>query len=299
MSEPERSVSAETVAISRAYHQIMDQDPRVLEDPLALRIVGPGAERWMHENLALFGLERMRRMRGMVTIRSRLCEDELKAAIARGTTQYVLLGAGLDTFAYRSPQYADRLTVYEVDQPGTQQWKLERLREGGIDVPANVRFVAADFNQRTLAEVLEANGFDRHQPAFFAWLGVSYYLPRESVLSTLEYIAGQDATTQVVFDFAVDIEAVPAEFRHLYAELRGYMRSAAEPWRTWFVPASLIAELRGLGFTDILHLDAAEAQRRYLDGRSDGLLPGPLVGLMSARRGASAKNSSSRERTEG
>jgi methyltransferase (TIGR00027 family) len=281
--EGERSASAEMVAVMRAAHQVLDAEPLILTDPLALRIIGARGRRWLDANRALFGVEHIRRIRGMVAIRSRVCEDELRRAIERGTRQYVVLGAGLDTFAYRTPELAGRLTVFEVDQPATQLWKRERLREAGLSPPADLRFVATDFNEGTLGAALAAAGFDRGAPAFFAWLGVSYYLPRESILETLRFIAGQSAASEVVFDFALEESAVPADFLHLYRQLRGQMERSSEPWQTWFTPADLLDRLRALGFTTIELLDAGALRERFLAGRGDDLLPGPLMGLVVAR----------------
>lgn len=278
-----RSQSAETVAVFRAAHQLIDEEPLILRDPLALRIVGEQGERWVRENRALLDTERLRRVRGMVTVRSRVCEDALRRAVERGTRQYVVLGAGLDTFAYRSPELADRLTVFEVDQPATQAWKLARLREGGIDTPGNVRFVPVDFNEGTLAAGLAAAGFDRSAPAFFAWLGVSYYLPRDSVFAMLGFIGAQGGEGEVVFDYAVGESGVPENMRHLYHLQRHHMSTAPEPWQTRFEPDDLLAMLKSLGFTEIEHLDYVATHARFLAGRRDGLLPGPLVALVAAR----------------
>jgi methyltransferase (TIGR00027 family) len=271
------------VAVMRAAHQLLDAEPLILADPLALPIIGARGRRWLDANRALLGIEHMRRIRGMVVIRSRVCEDELRRAIDAGTRQYVVLGAGLDTFAYRTPELAGRLTVFEVDQPATQRWKRERLREAGLAPPADLRFVAVDFNEGTLGRALAEAGFARAAPAFFAWLGVSYYLPRQSIVETLRFIAGQTAASAVVFDFALEESAVPADFLHLYRQLRGQMQHSPEPWQTWLTPGELLDTLRALGFTAVELLDAGALRERFLAGRGDDLLPGPLMGLVVAR----------------
>lgn len=273
------------VAVMRAAHQVIDAQPLIHADPLAMRIIGARGRRWFDENQAYLHVEYVRRIRGMATIRSRVCEDELGLAVARGTAQYVVLGAGLDTFAYRARELARRLTVFEVDQPATQQWKLERLREAGIEIPENLRFVPVDFNAGTLAASLASAGFDRAAPAFFAWLGVSYYLPRESILEMLRFIAGQGVASQVVFDVALEESAVPAEFLHLYRELRSSMARSAEPWQTWFTPEDILGTLSELGFADVTLLHAQALKERFLAGRDDDLLPGPLMALIIARKG--------------
>jgi methyltransferase (TIGR00027 family) len=279
---------AERVAIARAVHQFMDS-PLVFPDPLARPIIGATAERWMQENLDLFATEGMRRTRGVVTIRSRFTEDELARFMAPGgAVQYVILGAGLDTFAYRRTDLADRVTVFEVDQPATQRWKAERLAEAGIAMPPNLRLVPLDFNDRTLAEGLTGAGFRRDVPAFFSWLGVVYYLQREAILATLRFIAGQSAAVRIVFDFAVAESALPAQYKHLFRQFDAYNRTAAERWQTWFTPEEIKDELRACGLTEIIHLDAPMVTSRYLANRADGLITGPLVGLISACRPAAS-----------
>lgn len=279
------SLMAERVTIARAVHQFVDAPPLVFPDPLARSIIGSTGERWMRENLSLFGTEGMRRTRGVVVARSRFTEDELAQFMAPGEpVQYVILGAGLDTFAYRRADLAGGVTVFEVDQPATQRWKAERLAEAKITVPPNLHFVPVDFTESTLERGLEAAGFRRDTPAFFSWLGVIYYLPRDSIIETLRFIAGQRAATRVVLDFAVAEAALPDRYKHLFREFNAYNRTAAERWQTWFTPEEIGNELRGLGLAEIQHLDAPRVTSRYLSNRSDGLITGPLVGLISASR---------------
>ena len=268
----------------RAVHQFMDEQPLIFPDPLALPIIGSAGECWMRDNMAMFRVEGLVRARSSVVIRSRYTEEELTRAVAGGTTQYVVLGAGLDTFAYRRADLADRLTVYEVDQRDTQQWKVERLAEARIAIPANLRFVPVNFNERTLSEGLAEAGFRRDAPALFSWLGVVYYLPRESVIETLRFIAGQQAASQVIFDFAVAESAVLPQHKHLFREFMQYtLTAAAERWtNTWFTPDEIKAVLRGCGFADIAHLDSDTVADRYLNDPTDGLLVSPLVNLISA-----------------
>jgi methyltransferase (TIGR00027 family) len=275
---------AESVAISRAVHQFLDEPPLVFDDPLAVRILGAAADRAMRRDLEMRKTEGLRRARGAIVIRSRFAEDELQRAIDGGATQYVILGAGLDTFAYRRADLAGRLTLYEVDQPATQQWKQERLAEAGIEAPPHLRFVPLDFNTQSLDDGLAGAGFRRDQPVFFSWLGVSYYLPLDAVRATLRFVAGQQAPSALVFDYAVAESAVPPRYRHMLPPFLAYLATTSEPWQTWFVPEELTNELRGMGFTHIAHLDADQSTARYLAGRMDGLLPSPLVGLISAQR---------------
>lgn len=273
---------AERVAVARAMHQLVDSRPLIFEDPLALPIIGAAGGRILRENASNYPIEGLLRARSSITARSRFTEEELTRAMAGGVRQYVILGAGLDTFAYRRTDLRDRLTVYEVDQPATQRWKLERLAEARIEVPGNVRFVPVDFNERTLADGLADAGFDRDRPSFFSWLGVIYYLPPDAIEATLRFMAGQPAPSGVVFDFAVAPSTVAVEHRGLLQSFLEFNRTASERWQTWFEPTEIRTLLKSCGFREINHLGYAEVERRYLAGRPDGLLPSPLVELISA-----------------
>jgi methyltransferase (TIGR00027 family) len=277
------STTAEGVALARAAHQLIDAQPPIFADALALRIIGPSGEARLRDTRAMYDIEGMRRARASISIRSRFTEEELARAIGEGTRQYVILGAGLDTFAYRRTDIADRLTVYEVDQPDTQRWKQERLADAGIPVPANVRFVPTDFNDRGLEHSLAASGFQRDLPALFSWLGVLYYLPRPSIVESLRFVAGQKPPGRVVFDFALAESSIAPGHEQLLREFTDYNRDRSERWRTWFTPEEMRSLLEECGFREIVHLDYEAITRRYLDGRADGLLPSPLVELISAR----------------
>ncbi len=280
----ERSATAEGVALTRAAHQVMDAEPLIFRDPLALKIIGPSGEAQMHQNAAFYATEGLRRARASVTIRSRFAEEELERAVAAGTRQYVILGAGLDTFAYRRTDLSDRLEVYEVDQPATQEWKKTRLAEERIGVPPNLHFVPVDFNHGTLGPALAEAGFRRDIPALFSWLGVVYYLPHSSIRETLRFIAGQQAASGVVFDFAIPESTVAPHHQKLLREFMDFNRGRSERWQSWFTPEEMKALLRECGFSEITYLGHETIASRYLGDREDGLLPSPLVELISARK---------------
>jgi methyltransferase (TIGR00027 family) len=176
--------------------------------------------------------------------------------------QVVILGAGLDTFAYRSP-YSD-LSIFEVDRPATQAWKRRRLTEAGIDIPATLTFVPVDFETDELAAELEATGFIRADPAVFVWLGVVYYLTQNSVGRTLEYIAGQAQPTEVIFDYLQPADTDEERAQMAMREKR--VAAAGEPWFSYFTPAEVAAQLGALGFTDIEDRSAARLIDGYLNG---------------------------------
>jgi methyltransferase (TIGR00027 family) len=267
--------------MSRAAHQLLDH-PRVLEDPVALRIVGAaGAAEIRARTLRLNG-SLARFLRAFVVARSRLAEDVLRANVERGVRQYVVLGAGLDTFAYRNPFPPERLQVFEVDHPATQAWKRSRLLEGGIALPESLRFVPVDFETDSLAERLTASGLRPDAPAFFSWLGVSMYLTRQAVRGTLCYVASLPRGSGIVFDYAVPPATLSLVRRLVIGAVRRHVAAIGEPWKTFFEPQALAAGLAALGFTQLEDLGPDELNARFFKQRSDGLRTGRLGRIVCA-----------------
>ena len=258
------SKTALGVAIRRAAHQLADKPP-VLDDPIALRLVGEGYPRLMERALHPVG----RDFRGFMAARSRYAEDRLAEAVAHGVTQYVVLGAGLDTFAYRNPFPA--LRVFEVDFPATQVWKRTMLEQAAIALPSNLVFVALDFEHQTLAEGLLQAGLDFQKPAFFGWLGVVPYLTLAAFRSTASVVAQTPAGSAVTFDYAVDPETLSSIGRVAFDRLAERVAAAGEPFRLFFTPETLDAELRRAGFHRIEQVDSARLNDLYFNNRADGL----------------------------
>ncbi len=202
-------------------------------------------------------------------MRSRFAEDCLAEAHARGVRQYVLLGAGLDTFAYRAG--LPGLTVFEVDHPATQAWKRARLAKVGIAVPGSVVYVPVDFEREWTSGGLAHAGFDAARPAFLAWLGVTPYLGREAVIETLGFVAGLSSGSEIVFDYSERADGGDVAHRQAHEALAARVAAVGEPFRSAFEPAALMAEMRRLGFSDVEDLAAEALNSRYLQGRSDGL----------------------------
>jgi len=277
MQEGKFSRTAQRVAIRRAAHQLLDQ-PRVLDDPLALRIIGSDAEEALRsdpkEDHAF-----SRAFRAFMAARSRYAEDELTRAVAHGVTQYVVLGAGLDTFAYRNPHPG--LRVFEVDHPDTQAWKREQLQTAGIAIPPSLTFVPIDFEQQTLANGLAQPGFNANTAAFFSWLGVTPYLTREACMTTLAFIAKLPAGSGVVFDFAVDPALLNPGQRQALDALSKRVARYGEPLQLFFDPATLQDELKRLGFRRTEFLQGKELNARYFKDRKDGLLVRGGVGHLT------------------
>ena len=275
------SLMAEGTALFRAAHQIIDDDPKILSDPLALTILGTTAEE-IEADRDRLSRPYLVQARTLTVMRSRYTEDQLTTSMSRGVTQYVVLGAGLDTSPYRGSHLAGPLSIYEIDHPDTQRWKLECLGKACIETPGNLKHVAIDFERETLADGLARSGFDRDQPTFFSWLGVMYYLRRESALSTFRYIADLPAGSQVVLDFMLDDASLDEARRESVRKASEYVESIGEPWLTRYSATELEKVLRDIGFNQVTYFSNELATDRYLAGRSDDLSLDPLIQMMSA-----------------
>lgn len=276
------SRTALRVATRRAAHQVLDQ-PRVLEDPVALKIIGAEQAAAITANPRVYDNRFSRYLRAFLAARSRIAEDALAEAVARGVTQYVILGAGLDTFAYRNPHPAGTLRVFEVDHPATQAWKLEQLKRAGIAIPEGLTFVPVDFETQTLSERLRESGFRADSPAFFSWLGVTMYLDRGTVMSTLRWIASTPKGGGVVFDYFIAASSLGFIQRLVLGFVARRVAAIGEPWRTRFDPPELVRELQTMGFAQVENLSGREINARYFASRTDGLTVGDVAGVISAR----------------
>ena len=261
MEPGQPSRTAMGAAAHRAAHQVLEGG-RIFSDPLALRILGADAEAAVH---AARRNPARTRLRLFIALRSRLAEEAVERAFARGLRQLVVLGAGLDTYAYRNPLGED-LRVFEVDHPSTQAWKRRRLAEAGIPAPGNLAYVPVDFEREGLMERLAQAGFAPARPSFFTWLGVVPYLSEAAVFATLAAIAALPGGAQVVFDYGN-----PAgEGRDAYAadreDLARRVESAGEPLESHFETGELHARLAALGFGSIEDLGPAAMRRRFLPG---------------------------------
>jgi methyltransferase (TIGR00027 family) len=275
------SRTAWRVAIRRAAHQVLDH-PRVFDDPLALPILGlgdNGRQLFLEDEKEQTRFARS--MRAFMAVRSRVAEEELSAAVDRGVTQYVVLGAGLDTFACRSP-FGDRLQVFELDHPATQAWKRDQLRSAGIREPAWLRFVPVDFEQQTAFDALVGAGLDLSRPAWFSWLGVTMYLESSTVWPVLRSIAALPAASGVVFDYAVPPEILGPRARAVFDDLAERVARAGEPWMTFFEPHALGTALLSAGFSSVRDRGRDEMNVAYFNDREDDLRVGGVVRLLTA-----------------
>jgi len=282
MQEAKPSRTAMRVAMRRAAHQLIDV-PKVLDDPIALKILGPDARERLQGGEGTGSDRLSRALRAFMAARSRFAEDELARAIGRGVTQYVVLGAGLDTFAYRNPHGEDSLRVFEVDYPATQEWKRGQLAAAAIAIPSSVTFAPVDFERQTLAEGLRDAGFDQGKPTFFSWLGVTMYLTEDAIAATLGFVASTPRGGGIVFDYAVPRESLGFVGRMALDAIARRVAASGEPFRTFFDPKELAQRLKQMGFRSAEDLGADEINARYFKDRADGLrVAGSLGRLMSA-----------------
>lgn|SRR5882724_5883647 len=266
-------------AAFRAAHQIVDQG-NIFNDPYALAILGERAAAAIEEIAAVSSNQVMRLF---IATRSRVAEDCLSAAVARGVRQAVILGAGLDTFSLRNPHSELGLRVFEVDHPSTQQWKRRHLEALGLNIAPSVAFAPVDFERQTLTDGLAAAGFRCDRPAFFIWLGVVPYLRRETVSTTLQTIAGMPMA-EVVFDYSEPLENYSPARRPIVTARAADAASAGEPWLSFFDPRELQMELLEMKFEDIEDLGLPELAARYFSDLALEANDGPGPHLIRARR---------------
>jgi methyltransferase (TIGR00027 family) len=306
-SKPSRT--ALRVAMRRATHQIINHPP-VFVDPLALRILPEEARQRIFTGITAAGnpvpegytlanppmplhnpeppkplFEALARtLQAFMAVRNRYAEDVLAHAVAQhACTQYVLLGAGLDTFAYRNP--FPGVHVFEVDHPNTQAWKLDLLTENNIPIPPPVTHVPVDFEHQTLPDALAAAGFNLEAPAVFAMLGVVPYLTLDAFRATMSFIGTRPHGSAVAFDYAQPLDSLPLYERAALERVSHRVRREGEPFQLFFTPQQVAHELHAAGLTWVEDLDADAISSRYFTNRTDGLrIYGNAAHILSAGR---------------
>jgi methyltransferase (TIGR00027 family) len=263
--------TAARVALWRAIHVLCDPPPHVLADDIGLRLVAP-AEGWRQR--PDMDLEKTRPFRASILARARFIEDLVVEQAARGVRQYLILGAGLDTFALRRPEIASRMLVFEIDQPGHQAWKRQRLIELGFGVPEWLSLVPVDFEAGDdWGQRLQAAGFDPAAPAVAASTGVSMYLTRDAIMATLRKAARLAPGSTFAMSFLLPLErADPAVRPGLEAAEKG-ARASGTPFISFFLPEKIMTLAREAGFQHVRHVSGVELAERYFAGRPDGLRP--------------------------
>lgn len=269
MRRDEASLTAERVAEHRAAHQFLDVPP-VFDDPLAAHVLSPDAAARLRTRPREFDRSPLSRYRrAFLAARSRFAEDQLAAAVERGVSQYVIVAAGFDTFAYRNPFPA--LRVFEVDHPATQAVKRRRIDSAGMAMPPTLTFVEADLAASTLSAALATSGFDRAAPAVFTWLGGVPYVEHAAVEETVRCMAASPPGTTVVFDYAIPRSARGFFERLVFDRMARRVAAAGEPWKTFFMPVDVSNLLHNTGFGEVEDAGAAELNAQYFAQRADGL----------------------------
>lgn len=272
--------SAERVALWRAMHVRVDPPPHVLQDEIGLRLAAPD-DGWrrrpdMDEHATS-------RSRASIVARARFIEDLVVERSAHGVGQYVILGAGLDTFAQRRPEIASGLRVFEIDQPAPQAWKQRRLIELGFGVPEWLRLVPVDFEAGwSWWERLATAGFDAGRPAVMASTGVSVYLTGDAVLATLRHVAALAPGSTLAMTFMLPVESVEPEERPLRHASEEGARAAGTPFVSFYAPSEMLALAREAGFKKARLVSAVDLAHRYFTGRTDGLRPSSSEELLVA-----------------
>lgn len=258
------------VALRRAAHQLVDAEPLVLRDPFAVAIVGREAELELKRTPKAERRPFSAALRAWVVARARLAEDVLAEAVREaGATQYLVLGAGLDTFALRNPY--PEVRVFEVDHPATQAWKREKLNRAGLPLPDSARLVPVDFEQQSLRQQLVHAGFDMAAPTVTAWLGVVPYLTAEAFAATCRVLGRFSAGSSVIFDYAQPREVLPPVEQLMLDSLSARVAQAGEPFQLFFTPTQLAETLPVFDLSVVEDMGSAELNARYFTGRTDGL----------------------------
>jgi methyltransferase (TIGR00027 family) len=271
MKENQASSTAMGVAKVRAAHQLVDDEPLILADPVVLRLVGQEATEAIRADANLRLNPRLAAFRAHIVLRNRYAEDCLMESVGRGVRQYVLLGAGYDTFAYRQPGRAEALTIFEVDHPASQVAKRELLASTGVAVPENLRFASVNFESESVKDGLARARFDFTQSAFFSCLGVLVYLDEKSVAALFAFVGSMQRGSEIVFTFSQPDSALDARELEIRAKINETVNEMGEPWRSYFDPERLREMMLEAGFSEVTFLTPEIAEERYFRGRTDAL----------------------------
>jgi len=269
-----------TAAARALYRE--DAQPWVLEDSLALELAGEAGMSMLSLLRDRLSRDQLMAFSRWVSVRSRLVEDLVQRALSQGVQRYVILGAGLDSFAYRRADLLDRLRVFEVDHHASQRWKRQRLEELSIPIPKDLVFAPVDFGSQSLIDGLMASGFEADAPAVFSWIGVTMYLTTDAIRKTLRAVASCAHNSQVVLTYNQPTSTLDALSRTVTDTLADAIGQAGEPFISLFTPEAAQALLREEGFRDMQDYGADEARRDYFQSREDVLIAGAQRMLIGA-----------------
>ena len=281
MQQGTASSTAAGAAMQRAAHLVIDGEPKILIDEYAIRFLDDRQRGRVESNDEVIQAPHVRASRAHILGRSAFTEDELRRAVAQGCRQYVLLGAGYDSSPARLAESLTDVAVFEVDHPDTQAAKRAALGQG--EWPANVRFVAVDFERDALDVCLQQAGWDAGAPTFWSWLGVAMYLTDDAVMNTLRFVAAGAAGTTIVMNFTIhDDEVTPDDLALRRVGAQGVAQQG-EPWINFYRPAELVERVRALPYTTVESIGPEIFRNRYFENRDDGLTWSSLTGTLVAR----------------
>ena len=271
MLDKKPSRTALGTAYERAIHQLFDAPPRILDDPITPLLLGSDVLKQITDRMNRNRTEQAAELRAHVVLRSRFTEDRLASAIFRGIRQYIILGAGFDTFILRQPLWARELKILEVDRRGTQDMKLSLIDAAGLAVPKNVEFACIDFENESLHDGLRRNHISLTELTFFSWLGVTMYLKEDAIDDVLRSVAMFPKGSEIVLTFAQPPKLTTTGGSVSHSSLAQRVASAGEPFVSYFEPHVLEAKLRSAGFSVVEFLSSAEAEAWYFRQRPQDL----------------------------
>jgi len=277
MSDNKASFTALATAYMRAAHQLLEAKPLLFDDPVSLPLLGPEALKNIQDTADHYQTPEVLALRTRIILRSRFTEDRLAAAVLRGIKQYIILGAGFDTFALRQPSWAKKLKIVEVDHLGTQSLKRSYIDVAGLAMPENVFFADIDFEHESLHEGLHRYNVSMNKPAFFSWLGVMMYLKEDAIDAVLHSVAMFPTGSEIVLTFVRPQGDSPSIIAQSAANL-------GEPWLSHFEPDELAAKLHSTGFSKVEFLTPEDAEMRYFRSRPKDLPVPKQTNILSAIR---------------
>ena len=281
MNSQEASRTALATSYLRAAHQLLDAAPKIIDDPIAVRLLDEVAGRKICEFAERYRNSETEALRSHVVLRSQFAEDRLADAVQRGVSQYVILGAGFDTFAFRQPAWAKSLKIFEIDHPSTQSVKRSFITKAGLDVAANVLFAQIDFERESLLEGLCRHHVSLEEPTFFSWLGVTMYLKEAAIDSALRSMSAYPSGSEVVLTFKQPPTRTAGPTAEAARKLAEKVASVGEPFVSFFEPKAIEAKLTSAGFSRVEFLDLQTADARYFASRPADFPKPKLVNIVS------------------
>ena len=277
MADDKASFTALATAYMRAAHQLLEAKPLLFDDPVALPLLGPEALKNIQDTVKHYQTPEVLALRTRIILRSRFTEDRLAAAVSRGIRQYIILGAGFDTFALRQPSWAKGLNIVEVDHAGSQTLKRSYIDAAKLTIPENVSFADINFEHESLHEGLRRYNVSMDKPVFFSWLGVMMYLKEDAIDAVLHSVAMFPAGSEIVLTFVRPPGDVPSIIAQSVTNL-------GEPWLSHFEPDEIEEILYSAGFSKVQFLTPAEAETRYFRSRPRDLPVPEQTNILSAIR---------------